>query len=135
MGGLARLRLLLDTHIWLWSVQDYNRLSKRVQTELIDPANEKWLSPISTWEILTLNQKNRVALLPNAVDWIADATAPFREAPLTHEIAVAASQLQLQHSDPADRLLAATAKVLGLTLVTADTVLLGLRELATLANR
>ena len=58
----------------------------------------------------------------------------LREAPLTYEIAVAAESLSL-HSDPADRFLAGTAKVLGLTLVTADHRLLGLGEIATLANR
>jgi PIN domain nuclease of toxin-antitoxin system len=59
----------------------------------------------------------------------------MREAPLTHEIVLAALQLPLPHPDPADRFLAATASVLGLTLVTADERLLGLGDIATLANR
>jgi len=62
-------------------------------------------------------------------------TAPFREAPLTHEIVVVASELPFAHADPADRFLVATAGVLGLTLVTADERLLGLGTIATLANR
>jgi len=66
---------------------------------------------------------------------VARATAPFREAPLTHEIALAALQLSVLHQDPADRFLAATAQVLDLTLVTGDTALLGLGEIATLGNR
>jgi PIN domain nuclease of toxin-antitoxin system len=57
------------------------------------------------------------------------------EAPLTHEIVVVFQQLALPHADPADRFLAGTAKVLGLTLLTADPNLLGLGEIATLANR
>jgi PIN domain nuclease of toxin-antitoxin system len=57
------------------------------------------------------------------------------EAPLTHEIAVAARQLPWSHKDPADRFLAATAQTLRLTLVTADVKLLGLGNILTLANR
>jgi PIN domain nuclease of toxin-antitoxin system len=129
------LKLLLDTHIWLWSLQDSERLGRRVRVELRKPENELWLSPISTWEALTLNAKGRVRLRGNLAEWMAQATAPFREAPLTHEIAYVARQLPLSHQDPADRFLAATAQVLGLTLVTADARLLGLGDIATLGNR
>lgn len=129
------MKLLLDTHIWLWSLRDPKLLGKRIQQELRDPANELWLSPISTWEALTLNAKGRIRLHGNLEDWVAHATAPFHEAPLTHEIALAARQLLLPHQDPADRFLAATAQVLDLTLVTADSRLLGLGEIATLGNR
>ena len=135
MGSVARLRLLLDTHIWLWTLQDPKRLGKRIQQELRDPANEMWLSPISTWEALTLHAKGRIRLHGNLAEWVAQATTPFHEAPLTHEIALAARQLRIAHQDPADRFLAATAEVLNLTLVTADTNLLGLGNIATLANR
>ncbi len=129
------MKLLLDTHIWLWSLQDSERLGKRVRAELRKPENELWLSPISTWEALTLNAKGRVRLRGNLAEWVARATAPFREAPLTHEIVYVARQLPLFHQDPADRFLAATAQVLGLTLVTADGRLLGLGDIATLGNR
>ena len=129
------MRLLLDTHIWLWSLQDPSRLGKRLLHELRDPANELWLSPISTWEALTLNAKRRIQLPTDLADWVAHATAALREAPLTHEIALKARQLPLPHNDPADRFLAATAQVLNLTLVTADANLLGLGDISTLANR
>ena len=129
------MKLLLDTHIWLWSLRDPKLLGKRIQHELRDPKNELWLSPISTWEALTLNSKGRIRLRGNLEEWVAHATAPFYEAPVTHEIALAARQLQLPHQDPADRFLAATAQVLELTLITADVTLLGLGEIATLANR
>jgi len=129
------LKLLLDTHIWLWSLHDPMLLGNRIQQELRDPANELWLSPISTWEALTLNAKGRIRLRGNLAEWVAHATAPFHEAPLTHEIALAARQLALPHQDPADRFLAATAQALDLTLVTADVGLLGLGEIATLGNR
>jgi len=62
------------------------------------------------------------------------ATAGTHEAPLTHEIALIARQLPL-HQDPADRILAATAQIHDLTLLTADNRLLGLGSIRTLANR
>jgi PIN domain nuclease of toxin-antitoxin system len=129
------LKLLLDTHIWIWMMQEPKRLGRRVQQILQDEKNELWLSPISAWEVLLLHSKNRIQLQPDPSAWIAKATQDFHEAPLTHEIVVVSQQLPLPHADPADRFLAGTAKVLGLTLLTADAHLLGLGEIATLANR
>jgi len=129
------LKLLLDTHIWLWSLDDAGRLGKKTLFDLRNAENELWLSPISTWEALTLHAKGRLHLHDDLREWVAEATRSFREAPLTHEIVTVSRQLPLPHRDPADRFLAATAKVLDLTLVTADANLLGLGEIATLANR
>ncbi len=106
----------------------------RTLEQLTSAENELWLSPISTWEALTLHYKGRVRLAGNVRDWLAKAIVGTREAPLTHEIAVVARELPL-HQDPSDRLLAATAQVLDLTLVTADERLLGLGNIKTLANR
>jgi len=128
------LKLLLDTHIWIWSLAEPKQLSRRVQNELKDRNNELWLSPVSTWEVLLLHAKGRIQLHGNAREWVTRATTYMREAPLTHEIVAAAQDLPLSHQDPADRFLAATAAVLGLTLVTADQRLLGLGTIATLAN-
>lgn len=129
------MKLLLDTHIWLWSLREPDRLGTRVIQELRNRENEIWLSPISTWEALMLHAKGRIRLPPDLAQWLARATAPLLEAPLTHEIALISRELRLPHNDPADRFLAATAQVLRLTLVTADSHLLGLGEISTLANR
>jgi PIN domain nuclease of toxin-antitoxin system len=129
------VKLLLDTHIWLWSLAEPKQLSRRVQHELRDRNNELWLSPVSTWEALLLNARGRIQLQSSVREWMAKATLHMREAPLTHEIVIAAQELPLQHWDPADRFLAATAGVLKLILVTADHRLLGLGEISTLANR
>lgn len=129
------MKLLLDTHIWLWVVAEPKRLSRQVYRELADAGNELWISPVSTWEILLLHTKGRIRLHGTIREWVTLATANLHEAPLTHEIVLAAQELPLQHADPADRFLAATAKMLNLTLVTADHRLLGLGEIATLANR
>ena len=128
------MRLLLDTHIWLWTLSDPKRIGRRVLQQLKEEANELWLSPISTYEALTLHHKGRFEIDGNLTEWLARATAGTREAPLTHEIALVARRLPL-HQDPADRILAATAEVLDLTLVTADERLLGLGTIRTMANR
>jgi PIN domain nuclease of toxin-antitoxin system len=128
------LRLLLDTHIWLWSLQDPRKLGRQLQQELRNPQNELWLSPISTWEALVLNHKGKIHLKRDPADWVARATAHLREAPLTHEIALAARQFLWTNQDPADRFIAATALVLNLTLVTADRHLLKIAGVSVLAN-
>jgi len=128
------LNLLLDTHIWIWSKGNPARLSKRVETELSNPANELWLSPVSMWEALTLMQKGRIRM-KDPFEWVERAAEQMREAPLTHEIVRLGLAMPLPHADAADRFLAATAKVLKLTLITADQKLLGLGEISTLANR
>ena len=129
------MRLLLDTHIWLWCLGEPARLGPRLRRAVKDGANELWLSPVSAWEALLLNAKGRIRLRGDLAAWLERATAGTREAPLTHEIVLAAHRLALPHRDPADRFLVATAQVLGLTLVTADQRLLGLGEVRTMANR
>ena len=128
------MRLLLDTHIWLWSLSQPRRVGRGVMVQLKNQDNELWLSPMSTYEALTLYYKGRFEIDGDLSEWLARATAGTREAPLTHEIALVARQLSM-HQDPADRILAATSEVLDLTLVTADERLLGLGTIRTLGNR
>ncbi len=56
------MRLLLDTHIWLWGLREPARLGRRVRRELTEEGNELWLSPVSTWEALLLSVKGRIRL-------------------------------------------------------------------------
>jgi PIN domain nuclease of toxin-antitoxin system len=116
------VKLLLDTHIWLWSALDPSRLSRRVADALENPANELWLSPISVWEALMLAERGRVALEPNGPQWVQETldAIPMREAPINHAVAFESRRLRAGPKDPADRFLAATARVYELTLVTAD---------------
>ena len=131
------MKLLLDTHIWLWSLLAPENLTRRVAKALEDPKNELWLSAMSTWELVMLVERKRVALERPVDAWIKEAMAavPLREAPITHEIALETRQILLPHGDPADRLIAATARVLDLTLVTADERLIGAKGFPILANR
>lgn len=128
------MNLLLDTHIWIWSKVAPSRIGKRVAAELSKADNRLWLSPVSVWEALALMQKGRIQV-EDPFAWVERAAEQLQEAPLTQEIVRTGFALQLEHNDPADRFLAATAKVLKLTLVTADQRLLGLGEISSFANR
>jgi PIN domain nuclease of toxin-antitoxin system len=117
------VRLLLDTHAWLWRLLDPERISADAEAAIADAQNELLLSPISTWETLVLARKGRISLTPSPSEWVLDAlrrSAPTA-APLTHGIALRSEALEgFASEDPADRFLVATAVELGLTLVTAD---------------
>ena len=128
------MKLLLDTHIWIWLLHSPERLGSRTHQELGNKANELWVSPVSTWEALMLHRKKRLELSPDFLAWLKQSTPGFHQAAFTYEIVLAAEHLDI-HADPADRFLAATAQVLDLTLVTADQRLLGLSNIMTLANR
>ena len=128
------MKYLLDTHIWIWSQVAPEKLAKRVRRALADDGNEVWLSPISVWELTLLIEKRRFIVEGKLADWVIKASAPLKEAPLTAEIVLEMSQFSLPQSDPADRFLTATARYLGLTLVTADRRLLESKVVPVLPN-
>lgn len=136
MGGPGPLKLLLDTHIWVWSLVTPDALRPRVARELVNPANELWLSPISVWETMLLLERGKLVADGDATEWLERMVraTPAREAPLTHEVAIQSRRVSAPHADPADRFLAATALVHDMTLVTADARLLKIREIRTLAG-
>jgi PIN domain nuclease of toxin-antitoxin system len=131
------VKLLLDTHIWLWSVFEPRKLSTRVSRELTDARNELWLSAVSIWELQMLVRKKRVKLEADTGVWVAQnlTALQLNQAPVTFEVALAVSSVKIGHGDPADQLLAASAKVFEMTLVTADERLINLRGIETLPNR
>ncbi len=130
------MKLLLDTHILLWSLLDPSKLTARVCRQLEHPENELWLSPITSWEVMVLTDRKRVALEETPDKWLKRVfnSIPFHEAPITHEVAIRSCCIALPHRDPADRLLAATAIVYDLTLLTADKNLLSAGVCQTMAN-
>ncbi len=130
------MRLLLDTHIWLWSLLQPDRLTDHVRQVLTQDDCELWLSSISVWEALVLAEKNRISVDREPRLWVRDAllAAPVNEAPITIEVAIASRTVGLPHQDPADRFIAASAIVHDLTLVTADKRLLACPDVRTVAN-
>ena len=130
------MKLLLDTHIWIWALQSPGKLSRRVRRELQRASNELYLSPVSIWEAHHLARRRRLRARPNFPQWLDEvlAKAPLKEAPFTFAVAGAASRIELPQSDLGDIFLAATATAFDLTLVTTDSQLLACSWLKTLPN-
>ena len=123
------MRLLLDTHIWLWALANPDRLTSRARDAVADEANELWLSSISVWEAHLLAERGRIRFDAPAGEWIERELTrfPLRDAPVSRAIALASRTVRLPHDDPADRFIVATAVVEDLQLVTADARILGSR--------
>jgi PIN domain nuclease of toxin-antitoxin system len=124
-------RLLLDTHTLLWMAESHPRLGSETAKALNLAALDDRLivSAITPWEIGILVSKNRIDLKRDVMGWVRDALAlpGLRLVQLEAEIAVASTRLPFEmHADPADRILVATARHLGATLVTADAAILGM---------
>jgi PIN domain nuclease of toxin-antitoxin system len=119
-------KLLLDTHILLWSLLEPQQLSSDVAKELEDIDNEIWISPITIWEILIMAEKGRIEFKDKPSVWMRNVlkSYPFKEAKLNHEVAMQSRLIDLPHQDPADRFIAASAIVYDLILVTSDGALI-----------
>jgi len=128
------LKLLLDTHVILWSAAEPERFPQNIVAELENESNELWFSPISVWEILLLAEKRRIILEADHEMSVRKMlqNLPLREAVINQEVAIQSRSVDLPHQDPADRFLAATAMVYDLTLVTADTRLTGTKKFSVL---
>ena len=121
--------VLLDTHVWVWLLNGDQKLSakalKAIECSLAEEA--VLLSTISPWEVAMLVSKDRLRLDRDVSEWVQAAVSipGIRVEPLSPEIAVASTRLPGElHSDPADRMIAATARHVGATLVTEDQKLL-----------
>ena len=116
------MRYLLDTHIWLWSLLEPDKIDRKTAQVLRNKDNELFISPITVWETLILAEKKRIELHPSPKEWVLDALkqSPVKEAKLSHAVAVKSRLIELPHKDPADRFIAATAWEYDLTLITAD---------------
>lgn len=116
---------LLDTHILLWWLEDGGRLSPeqgRVLREA-SPADPLLLSAISLWEVAVLHELGRIRLSRPLEEWLRMASAPplVRVCPVDAAVAAETARLpQGFHRDPADRLIVATARLQGATLLTSD---------------
>lgn len=130
------MRLLLDTHIWIWAIYSPGKLSRQVRRHLESGNNELYLSPVSVWEAQHLERRKKLRFKDGLGKWLDAVLAqvPVLEAPFNFAVAVEASRIHLPQPDIGDLLLAATASAFDLTLVTADAQLLECAGLKTLAN-
>jgi len=118
--------LLLDTHCWLWAQLGLIQKLSKAALDAIRAAESKGnlrISVISIWELAMLEKRGRVALPMNVRTWVDEALSKpgIDVAPLTPEMMIESVHLPGDfHGDPADRMLVATARVLGATLLTKD---------------
>lgn len=116
------MRLLLDTHVFLWWIADDERLSSKARRAIGDGRNEVLVSAVSAWEIVVKHELGRLTL-PEAPDKFVPnqlRANAFGALPATVSHALAVARLPALHRDPFDRLLIAQAMVESLTLVSAD---------------
>ena len=120
------MKVLLDTHVWLWYSLADDRLSQTHRNIIEDENTELFLSPISIWETHLLIEKNRLPVNEAPGVWIQKAlrALPVREAGISFAIALRSRSLTVEHQDPADRFIAATAIEMKASLLTADARLL-----------
>lgn len=117
------MRILLDTHIWIWTVLGDEHLSQAARRLLDDRENQLFLSAVSVWELLVLTRKGRVAIEGDPVDWARTWCRDLDIAVLSVDMEVAIRSERLQDypaPDPGDRFIIATGLVHDLPLLTAD---------------
>jgi PIN domain nuclease of toxin-antitoxin system len=128
--GIGQVSLvLLDTHAWVWLLNGSERLGSKARKAIQQSVAEEavLVSAISPWEVAMLVAKGRLVLDRDVSEWVQTALSlpGIRLEPISPEVAVASTRLPgTIHADPADRLIAATARHLGSTLITADQLLL-----------
>jgi len=116
------LRLLLDTHILLWTALSPARIARACRTEIENPDNEVFVSLVSAWEIAIKQSLGKLDLAKPAERWVPEVVgrSGFAWAPFGPSDALRVRALPWHHRDPFDRLLIANAIEQGLTLATHD---------------
>ena len=117
------MKLLLDTHVWIWSQEDPDRLGSQTKRLLVGAEHENHVCTISTLELARLAVTGAVSVSIALREWVERALRAIqaRTVPVSHEIALEAYALpEPFHRDPADRLLVAASRCHQLTLLTAD---------------
>lgn len=114
------MRLLLDTHAWLWFRTGSARLGPKAREAVVHPANDVVVSVASAWEVGIKAAAGKLALPQPFEQWVDAALTGFDVLAITLDHVRVAAQLPPHHKDPFDRALVAQALVDGLTLVTAD---------------
>lgn len=116
------MRLLLDTHLLLWSALSPSRIAKACRDEIESPENEVFVSLVSGWEIAIKQSLGKLSLAKPAERWLPEVVrrSGFAWAPLGVADVLRVRGLPWHHRDPFDRLLIANAVEQGLTLATRD---------------
>ena len=132
------MKLLLDTHTWVWAIEDLRHIGRKTRAALRDARNERAVCAVSTLEIARLVWSGDIVLRIPLHDWVVKSLADLRadSLPVTDEVAIEAYGLpEPFHRDPADRQIVACARLGGFTIVTADERILGWKHVATMNAR
>ena len=124
------MRLLLDTHIFLWAVAG-SPLLKAATRRLIESVDEVYVSAASLWEVAIKARLGKIEADPDELVAAIELSG-FIELPVRASHAAAVARLAMHHNDPFDRLLVAQAIAEPLKLLTADAVLARYSELVVL---
>jgi PIN domain nuclease of toxin-antitoxin system len=115
---MAMQRLLLDTHVLLWAVEDSPILGLDAREVIVDPRNQVFVSAASVWEIAIKRAQGKLSIPESVSEAVKEAG--FAELPVTFFHAEQAGALPPYHRDPFDRMLVAQAQAEGLVIVTQD---------------
>ena len=119
------MKLLLDTHCWLWQLLEPVKLNASASALLIDPTHEIYFSAASAWEIVVKFGLGKLSIPQPPMEYIPDRMAAMghRPLPITQTHALKLHGLPTVHKDPFDRILVAQALVENMQLMTADPML------------
>ncbi len=120
------MKLLLDTHIFLWFINGDKRLSDDMQQGIRDPDNEVYLSVVSLWEVVVKYQLGKLSLpeAPESYLPVQRQKHQIASLPLDETSVSQLAKLPFIHRDPFDRMLICQAMAHGLTIVTVDNLIL-----------
>ena len=119
------MKLLLDTHTVLWFYLADPQLSATASAAIMDPANEKWVSPASYWEIAIKISIGKYALAQPYEDFWRNAIDAngFQVLPILPRHTALLTTMAYHHRDPFDRLIVGQALVEGMSVVSADPII------------
>ena len=119
------MKYLLDTVVFLWSVDAQHKLNARTKQILGNRDEEIFLSPVVSWEIVIKVTRGKLTLVRPVSETLNLAFTEFgiQSLPITHAHSLALGELPPVHNDPFDRMLVAQAKNEGMVLMTADATL------------
>jgi PIN domain nuclease of toxin-antitoxin system len=129
--------IILDTHIWIWWVDNNARLNQKYRNWIEEyQSQELGISLISCWEVAKLVENRKLAFSISVEDWLTAALAypGVQLLELTIPIIVESTKLTGFHRDPSDQIIVATARIYGCPLLTADAKILAYPGVETLKS-
>ena len=131
LSGMCPM-IVIDTHIWIWWVNQSTDKLKPRWMEMIQSSTNAFISSISLFEVSWLVHHKRIDILLPLDEWLTEATdgSGIGIVPISPKIAMTATQLPYHHRDPQDRLIIASAIATKSHLISADSIFPQYQEIA-----